>query len=768
MTDWCTDRFSRGLTWVSAIVLISSGRAEPPLATYIFPAGAQRGTEIQARIGGLYFHGKAAFHLNDPDIEVSRAIREIPTTWFESPLITRPASQKAEDYPKDHGADLRIEAQAPLGIRTWYCETDQGTTPDQRFVIGDLPEITEHEIEGRAIPEPVELPITINGRIFPREDVDIWTVQASAGEVITCRVNSQRLGYPLEAVMEVHDPKGRPVPTKTTLVGGDPELTFAVITGGEYQIHIMDANFSGLQNYVYRLSLTRGHRLIDHFPLGGAAGSTITLEATLSDGSLIERPVTLPQSSGTLPVLVGTHHQLIPFHVTPPTTTLFHGRIDQPGKHEIWPLEARKGETLVASVIAHQVHSRLDSLLVLMDADHNVLAENDDRSGTDPDSFLSFSIPKDGIYHLKVQDRFASRGGRDYGYLLATQRRSADFQIDASPLPLNLARPSPSDLELDPPPPAPSLAVTLQRFGGFEGPIQLEVSGLPDGVAVDGLRIEAKKTGTSLKFLTQPDTPFGTSELFITAKAIPPQGEAITRSIGHPIRISVVPKTPFKHVGYYRITNEQPAGSVLVRDYQIERQDGFDGSIRVSLADRSVRHLQGVHGPVVEIPAGETRFDYPVHFGTTMEMNRTCRMQLMLVAEIDGKTVSYTTPNVNDQIIAVTAESLLSVSTSPRSVEVTPGTRKAIPIRVGRNIKLSQRAVTVSARIPPHFTGVSADPVVIEPGQASADLIVALDANASGPFNMPLPLIANATDASGLPHAAVGSVELVLPEQGSE
>ena len=145
-----------------------------------------------------------------------------------------------------------------------------------------------------------------------------------------------------------------------------------------------------------------------------------------------------------------------------------------------------------------------------------------------------------------------------------------------------------------------------------------------------------------------------------------------------------------------------------------------------------------------------------------MEMNRTCRMQLMLVGEVDGKTVSYTTANVNDQIIAVTAESLLSVAPSEPTVTVAPGSQIAIPINVGRNIVLARSPVTVSARVPPHFSGVTAEAVTISPGEHSGELVVRLSPDTKGPFNMPLPIHAKASDNEGLPHAAIGSVELVL------
>ena len=38
-------------------------RADPPVSMYMFPAGAQRGTRVTVRVGGLYFHARPRFHL---------------------------------------------------------------------------------------------------------------------------------------------------------------------------------------------------------------------------------------------------------------------------------------------------------------------------------------------------------------------------------------------------------------------------------------------------------------------------------------------------------------------------------------------------------------------------------------------------------------------------------------------------------------------------------------------------------------------------------
>ena len=53
--------------------------------------------------------------------------------------------------------------------------------------------------------------VTINGRIFPREDIDIWTFPAKKGQTIRCEVHAARLGSPLDAAVVTLDGKFLPL-----------------------------------------------------------------------------------------------------------------------------------------------------------------------------------------------------------------------------------------------------------------------------------------------------------------------------------------------------------------------------------------------------------------------------------------------------------------------------------------------------------------------------------------------------------------------------
>src|SRR5262249_37280410 len=155
-------------------------------------------------------------------------------------LLPLPESQQAEDYPKDMAGEVRIAADADLGVRHWRLWTSQGGTTSKKFVIGDLPEIVEEEIDGEPIPVEVKLPVTINGRIFPRVDVDAWSFEARKGQTITCEVNAARLGSPLDSRLEVLDPHGKPVAENDDGRGADSFLRFTAAADGKYQVRIHD------------------------------------------------------------------------------------------------------------------------------------------------------------------------------------------------------------------------------------------------------------------------------------------------------------------------------------------------------------------------------------------------------------------------------------------------------------------------------------------------------------------------------------------------
>src|SRR5689334_20523927 len=98
------------------LALATAAAGNPPVASYIFPAGGQRGTTVPVKVGGLFLHERCDFAMLGPGVKASPTLVSIPTLWFEGPLLPLPDSQRQEDYPKDMAGSVSVAADAPLGL----------------------------------------------------------------------------------------------------------------------------------------------------------------------------------------------------------------------------------------------------------------------------------------------------------------------------------------------------------------------------------------------------------------------------------------------------------------------------------------------------------------------------------------------------------------------------------------------------------------------------------------------------------------------------
>src|SRR5262249_37630617 len=144
------------------------------------------------------------------------------------------------------------------------------------FVVGDLPEVVEQEIDGDPLPVRVTLPVTINGRIFPRENIDSWSFKAKKGQTITAEVHAARLNSPLDSRLELIGPDGKRLAENDDARGTDSLLQHTIAADGVYQVRISDSNRAGGPAHVYRLTLTTDPFVTHVYPLGGRKGTKTT------------------------------------------------------------------------------------------------------------------------------------------------------------------------------------------------------------------------------------------------------------------------------------------------------------------------------------------------------------------------------------------------------------------------------------------------------------------------------------------------------------
>ena len=783
----------RGITvlMLGLIGLANPGsvQAELPGTAYIFPAGGQRGKTVNVRIGGHFLHDKAEFLLGGHGLEGSSHVERTKTIWFEGPLILQPSSQQKEDYPKDYSAQIKVAADSPLGYRVWHCATSQGITPGMRFIVGDLPEIVEEESDSSRAATLVTLPVTVNGRIFPREDVDDWSFEAKANHVITCEVNAARFGSGLDSRLEVLDSQGQILAENSDAIGADSFVRFTAPHDGKYIVRIHDIRFEGLQHYVYRLTISAGAWLDHVYPLGGRRGTRVPLQLSGANLPSDRFELAIPAAAGSaagvetiriaVPPESDATTQLfetddLPEHLEaepnddPAQTAkldmpaVLNGRIDRAGDADHWALVGKKGETWKFDLRASQLGSELDGVLTLLDEKGSTIGAADDSANGVTDCVLTATLPADGIFTLKVEEKISSRGGTAFAYRVrVTSAKDSSLRLTTPLDAVTLLRGGEVRLK-----------VLADRPPGFVDEVDLKIEGLPDGVTSANPPKLGKgqnqfdvvlKADATAKIVTSRLRIVGqwkvgdvahSTEAVINDPKTAGQGLAQGEAAPREILLRVGLPTPFKLKAVFE-SKYAPRGSVFQRKFLVERKD-FTGPLWTELADRQARHLQGVTGPKMLLAADQTEFDYPFTLPPWMEVGRTSRTCVAVFGEVvepDGSrhVVSHTSQNQDDQAIVIVEPNRLSLEASQSTVRLVAGATARLSVRVTRGNGL-RGPVRVAAQDNELGRGISVDPLELPDGASTGELNLRFSADAAlQQSQIGLKLKASMLDERGFP-----------------
>jgi hypothetical protein len=128
--------------------------------------------------------------------------------------------------------------------------TQFGTFP---FVAGDYDEYLEKEQRG---PQPLSLPVSINGRITERApDKYTFTVTPEMLGAYTFDLFAERIGSPLVPGLTLRGAKGQSVATGRAAGGArDPRIDYTFTQAGDYTLEVTDDNGKASPAHLYRIS----------------------------------------------------------------------------------------------------------------------------------------------------------------------------------------------------------------------------------------------------------------------------------------------------------------------------------------------------------------------------------------------------------------------------------------------------------------------------------------------------------------------------------
>lgn len=195
--------------------------------------------------------------------------------------------------------DFKIPADSPA-LRSLSATTTNGlpgnTLP---FAVGDAKEVFESEPnDSLQQANRVEVPVTINGRIQKRGDVDHFIFAAQKGQTLVLEVLARRLDSPLDAIITLLNAKGEELgevddtDTGEPLIThfADPRLEFNFPAAGDYILRLRDVQANGGEEYAYRLSIAPPRPdfalrvMPDTARIGPGDTSVITVTALRKDG----------------------------------------------------------------------------------------------------------------------------------------------------------------------------------------------------------------------------------------------------------------------------------------------------------------------------------------------------------------------------------------------------------------------------------------------------------------------------------------------------
>ncbi len=443
-------------------------------------------------------------------------------------------------------AEVTVEPDAKPGRREIRVVTKRGISNALSFYVGQLPEVArkpmttmrfpvlgrEHLSQRNRPPEEEELrisiPRTMNGQMAAGE-VNRYRFHATAGQRLVMFAKARDLipyvadGVPgwFQAVLRLHDADGNEVAYNDDFrFHPDPLIYYEVPADGEYVLTINEALFRGRESFVYRITVGELPYVSSIFPLGGRVGESVAIEMegwnldqavlavppedaapgrhllAASDGQHLSNFV--PFMLGTLPETIEQEPNDDPSTAQQVTLPIvINGRADHPGDWDVFEVEGKAGETIVAEVHARRLGSPMDSFVKVTNEDGKIIALNDDHydaaSGLNTDhadSYLMVELPADGRYFVHVGDT-RRQAGSEYAYRLRISHPLPDFELRV--VPSRVVMRSKGSV---------ALTVFAIRRDGFTGPISLNFEDLPDGLESPGATLPADQDSVKLTVRT--------------------------------------------------------------------------------------------------------------------------------------------------------------------------------------------------------------------------------------------------------------------------
>lgn len=399
---------------------------------------------------------------------------------------------------------VEIAADAPPGPAQMRLVGAEAVTTPRNFTVGALPEVTEKEPNDRRdqAQRLESFPITLNGSLPKRADIDSFSVPLKKGECLVVAGESRALGTPTNLVVRILDSTGRELLVQMDSRTRDPLLGFTAPADGDYVVELREVmnNYSGINDdYVYRVTLTKGPWLDRVSPPGAQRGqkarltflgwnlnggtgpSNFTMEVDVPATAGERFPVSAGGALNSVRLVVGDvpeQEEREPDSLNAPQTLSIpgtvSGRFERPDDTDVYRIHTGATPAPLRIVVeAAGLGSTTDPVLEVRKPDGTVLSTTDDAEGG-RDPILEWTPPANEDLLLVLRDLSSARArynGNDFYYRLTCAPAGSRLRL-STPAP-QVILPAGGSVEVP---------VTVRR-ARLNAATEVKVEGLPEGIS---------------------------------------------------------------------------------------------------------------------------------------------------------------------------------------------------------------------------------------------------------------------------------------------
>lgn len=498
--------------------------AQPPNSTYpsprlnsVFPCGGMAGTIFEVTVRGSDLDDATALRFSHKGIGAELITEKAPPK--KDAKVTAGTAAK---FKVTIGKDVPQGAHEVRVVGRW------GVSNPRAFIVGTRTEASEAE-PNSDVPQAQDVAVgsVVNGVIDAQTDVDYFRFSGKAGQRILIHCAASSIDSRARPLVECFSSDGcNRIGMNNNHEGNDALCDVKLPVDGVYYVRVSEfAYTAGGSDYFYRLTVGMETWLEPVFPPAVQPRSAFTvrpLEGTAKGAAPITANAPefaygfsgtgiLPQAMGledgffvtarqanTRPVFFANAPVIEeaeqgkpdkPQHVI--SNCEVAGRIDGRNDRDTYSFTAKKNEPLMIELLAGRIGTSMDGVLTIHGPDGREIAGeatlDDDPSSIHPTSFFTQTTdpppyrlvpPSDGVYSVTVWARDANA---NYGPRTIYRLRIAPPKPDFRAVVMARNRDNPSGVTVMPSGET-ALDVFAQRRDGFTGPVNLAISGLPEGI----------------------------------------------------------------------------------------------------------------------------------------------------------------------------------------------------------------------------------------------------------------------------------------------